>query len=545
MGQSRFCSRQLFAVIAGIALAAAFPNLNIAGLAWIAPGLMVAAAWGTRGWRSFRIGYVGGLAFQLTTLHWLLYIPVKGFPILGWIALSAFLALYQACWVWLVAVPNSEFRGAGETASFTGRLIWALSGAAAWVTLEMVQARMLSGFPWHLLGVSQVSLAPLIQIASVTGVYGVSFVVVWVALSLISAMRVLLDRPTARYGWLTEIILPLFVVLGLCVFGMGRLRTANDLNRPILRVAFIQPSIPQTMIWNEAENGRRFAELIRLTEQALTNRPELILWPEAALPNRLRYDETTAQTVTGIAQSNRVWMIIGSDDLEPARHPTKPDDVDYFNASFLINPEGKVVERYCKRNLVMFGEYIPLTRWLPFVKWFTPIEDGFASGERIVPFELLMKSSREEADAAEKVKTATLICFEDVFPHLVRAYVDADTDFLVNLTNDGWFGEGAEQRQHASAAAFRSVENGVPLLRSCNNGLTCWIDSRGRIRDTFRDARGSIHGAGVMLADIPLLSTGEKLQPTFYNQHGDWFGWGCVGITLVLSVRRFSERKTA
>lgn len=527
-------SRYLVAVIAGIALALAFPNFNIAGLAWVAPGLLLAAAIGTTGWRSFRIGYCGGLVFHLVTLRWLLNIPVTGFPILGWIALSAFLALYQAAWV--VVVSSSVFRIPSFPDSLVRRQIWALSGAAAWVALEMIQARLFSGFPWHLLGVSQLNQTPLIQIASITGVYGISFVAVWAALSAVSAVRALLKNPVARYAWLGDLALPLLAVMGLIAFGMMQLRSYDEANRPTLRVAFVQPNIPQTMIWNAAENDQRFAELLTLTQQAATKRPDLILWPEAAMPGMLRYDEAMATNVLAFAHSNRVWMIVGSDDVEPAKHPTKPDDADSFNASFLINPDGVIAARYCKRNLVMFGEYIPLWRWMSFLKWFTPIEGGFAAGERVENFAL-------EIGVAKRVKTATLICFEDVFPHRVREYVSGDTDFLVNLTNDGWFGEGAAQRQHAATAAFRCVENGIPLLRCCNNGLTCWIDSRGRIRQFLRDANGSEYGAGVMVAEIPLLAPGEKRQRTFYNQHGDWFGWSCVGVTLLSILPRLFARR--
>ena len=121
-----------------------------------------------------------------------------------------------------------------------------------------------------------------------------------------------------------------------------------------------------------------------------------------------------------------------------------------------------------------------------------------------------------------------------VFPHLAREYATDDTDFLVNLTNDGWFGEGAEQWQHAAGGAFRAVENGLPLARCCNNGLTCWIDSRGRLRDIFRDKKGSIYGSGVMTAHIPVLAPGEKHARTFYNKHGDWFGWACVALAAIL-----------
>jgi apolipoprotein N-acyltransferase len=546
-------SRYPLAIAAGLLLAAAFPKIGIAGLAWAAPALILATAHGKTGADAFRIGYVAGLAQYLASLYWLLLIPVAGYPILGWLALSAYLALYPATWVWLLAkVPGAKCQVSGIPDPWARRTLWTLSGAAIWVALEMLVARLFSGFPCLLIGNSQFHLLPLIQIASVAGVYGVSFLVVWVSLSLFSAALAILRQPTQRQAWLGEIILPLAVLVAVFVFGFAKLREQTSDN-PTLRVTFIQPSIPQTMIWDEKENATRFRQLLQLTTDALTNATDLILWPEAAVPEKIRYDEVTLRAVTGIAASNHVWMIVGSDDVEPGHNSTRPGDANYFNSSFLVSPDGALVARYCKRNLVIFGEYIPLVRWLPFVKWFTPITGGFTPGEKIVPFELERRApprheSDESAQRAEavlgapaRIKTATLICFEDVFPHLVREYADSDTDFLVNLTNDGWFGEGAAQWQHAGSAVFRAVENGLPLLRCCNNGLTCWIDSRGRLQQIFRDETGSIYGAGVMTATIPTLPPGYKREPTFYNLHGDWFGWLCVAVAAPVLLARLSR----
>jgi Apolipoprotein N-acyltransferase len=141
-------------------------------------------------------------------------------------------------------------------------------------------------------------------------------------------------------------------------------------------------------------------------------------------------------------------------------------------------------------------------------------------------------------EAGAPIKTSPLICYEDMFPQLGRDSVDDDTDFLVNLTNDGWFGEGAEQWQHANAAGFRAIENGLPLVRCCNNGISCWIDSRGRMQQIFHDERGSVYGVGSTTMQIPILAPGEKRSQTFYNQHGDWFGWACVGFACVAALVR-------
>lgn len=528
------------AVVAGLCLALAFPHPGFAGLAWLAPALMFLAAAGTRGWESFRVGYVAGLTHYLISLSWLLHIPVRGFPVLGWTALAAFLALFLAAWVWFVAT------GARAGLTWVQRSWWALAGAAAWVALEMVLARVMGGFPWNFIGASQYRLLPLIQVASVAGVYGVSFLVVWFSLGLFSAGHEILRQPAQRHAWLGEIILPATALA--LVFGGGLRALREPADGPeTWRVTFVQPSIPQTLIWDTNENSNRFQRLLELTKAGLTNATDLVLWPEAAVPNMVRHDEAIRHAVTELARSHRVWMIIGSDDAALRPGGTTNDDVDYFNAAFLINPEGEIAASYRKNQLVMFGEYIPLTRSLPFVRWLTPITGGFTPGTRSVVFELereIQLSPEPDVSLGERpmdtpasgrLKVATLICYEDVFPHLVRRYARDDTDFLVNLTNDGWFGEGAAQWQHAAGAVFRTVENGLPLLRCCNNGLTCWIDAHGRVREVFRDEHGSIHGAGILTTTVPRPAARTE---TFYRRFGDLFGWSCCGIAALGLARR-------
>ena len=521
-------SRYLLAAIAGIVLAISFPKPGIAGLAWVAPGLIVACALGKKGWESFRIGYVAGLFHYLVSLRWLLSIPYqwRGIPLgpaAGLLALSAYLAVFPAIWVWLMI----RLRGpvVSPAWSWLTRTGWAIGGATVWVGLEMVIARLWTGFPWNLLGASQYQLTPLIQVSSFTGIYGVAFLIVWTSLSLVSATGLIVRKPAGRTVWATEMVLPMLTVALLFHLGFRSMGATQASTRSI-RVTCIHPNIPQTVIWDSTKDDERFKELLDLSEQALTNKTDLLLWPEAAVPKLLRYDEATFHAVTNLAGSHHVWLIIGADDAEPRLNPRRKREADFYNSSFLISPEGRLMKGYRKRSLVIFGEYIPLIRWMPFFKWFTPIESGFTSGDHAVPFEL--------PDLG--VKTSVLICFEDVFPQLVRDYPEPDTDFLVNLTNNGWFGEDSAQWQHAVSALFRAVENGTPLVRCSNNGLTCWVDAHGRLRRVFRDANGSVYGKGIMTDLVPLLGEGERRMPTFYTAHGDIFGWSCVGITVALLI---------
>jgi apolipoprotein N-acyltransferase len=526
-------SRYPAALGAGLVLAAAFPTIGIAGLAWIAPALMLLAAIGKTPGQAFRIGYAAGLAHYLASLYWLLLIPVAWAPILGWLALGAFLALYPATWVWACwklfparladATPANIYGFAEKYRSvpWSFRVSWAVTGAAVWVTLEMLISRFLSGFPWNLLGASQYRMLPLIQIASWTGIYGVSFIVVWFSLSLLGAGMALLAKPAARATWVADMILPMAAVGAIYLAGYHKLLRPEQ-ERPMLTVALVQPSIPQTLIWDPAGDDQRFQQLVKLSGEALAAEPDLVVWPEAAIPKMVRYDEATLYAVTNLAVSHKVWMVIGSDDAQPRLNAKSPDDTDYFNASFLVSPWGELVNRYIKRRLVVFGEYVPLEHWLPFLKYLTPIEGGFTPGKDPMPFQLTSPPAR----------ISVLICFEDVFPQVARKSVFADTDFLLNLTNDGWFRNGAAQWQHAASAVFRAVENGVPLVRCANNGVTCWIDGCGRIERVLEDKAHDVHSPGFLLARIPLLLPGEKRIPTYYHEYGDRFGWACTVLAV-------------
>lgn len=218
-----------------------------------------------------------------------------------------------------------------------------------------------------------------------------------------------------------------------------------------------------------------------------------------------------------LTRDHGVWMIVGSDDAVP-RAGGPEGDMDFYNSSFAISPAGEIAGVYRKNRLVVFGEYVP--SYIPFLQYLTPIgTNSFVAGKEPSPFTL----------GSLGITLSVLICFEDIFPEFARKYVTDKTDFLLNLTNNGWFGEGAAQWQHGASAVFRAVENGVPLVRCANNGLTCWVDATGQMHEVFRDEHQEIYGAGFETIELPINPRGR--QATFYNRHGDWFGWGCFLIT--------------
>jgi apolipoprotein N-acyltransferase len=271
----------------------------------------------------------------------------------------------------------------------------------------------------------------------------------------------------------------------------------------------------------------------------------LLIWPEAAVPV---FDKPSFAAITNLVQAHHVWLIFNADDAVWRPNARNDDDYDVFNAAFLFDPNGSCRGIYHKQKLVIFGEYIPLVRWLPFVKYLTPITGSFAPGDQPVTFEMdfgvrQRVGALKSGDMSPHSKTSTLICFEDIFPQLARKYVRNDTDFLVNLTNDGWFGHSAEQWQHMANAVFCAVENGVPLVRCANNGLTCWIDSSGRVREIFKDKAGSVYGVGFQTIELPLLQSAENRAPTFYNRHGDLFGWACVAVAVLVLLRSKKQRR--
>ena len=545
---NRETQRYPVAMLAGLAAALAHPTPGWAGLAWVAPALLWFGACGLRGAEGFRYGYVAGLVHFLVLLRWMRHIPFPVGAYAGWVALSAYCALFPALWIRLGIHLDGRGPGSDADRPLAGWSCW-LSGARAyarqpwaprasqlmtlalgWVALEYLRSHLLSGFPWAPLGVSQWRQLPLIQLASVTGVYGVSFVVCWSSLALGGAFLSMGLRPESRWSWTAEARLPLLVTL--CVMGwgfwevMGYRRLERRSETRTVRLGLVQPSVPQTLQWDPDAQGRTFTKIEGLSRQALALQPEVLIWPEGTFGLS---EANYGRMVALIGKDGPDW-ILGADDSVTREAGTgdRPSTARY-NAAFLRRGDGYMPPAYWKRRLVPFGEYVPLARWFPFLKWVTPIGDGFESGDRPWTFRLTGGAT-----------LAPVICFEDVFPHGIRDHVRPEVDFLLGITNDGWFSESAAQWQHTASAVFRAVENGVALVRVCNNGLTGWWDACGTPRDILGEASGNVYAAGILLASVPV---GLPRVETPYHRHGDVFAQASLALVGWRLLRSFQKRR--
>jgi apolipoprotein N-acyltransferase len=339
--------------------------------------------------------------------------------------------------------------------------------------------------------------------------------VVWTSVALIAAIAN--EREIRQI--LTILSPPLIAVLAVVVYGKTIL-AAPPIKTDTIKIALVQPAIPQPAIWDPNEKTNRFLKLVDLSRDALQQSPDLLVWPEAAMPDIFTRNRFTQQIISGLVTSNKVWMVMGASDSRPKPNGASAE-LERANSAFLITPRGDLVNRYNKKHLVMFGEYMPLANIFPFLAKFRAAGAGLAVGGQNVAFRI----------SAPDAHFPVVICYEDMFPHEIRERIDGDTDFILNLTNDGWFGDSAVQWQHAINALFRAVENGIPLVRCTNNGLTCWIDSRGRMHEVYFPGSSDIHQAGWKLADVPLRPSNQR--PTFYTKYGDVFGWTCVGLVLL------------
>jgi apolipoprotein N-acyltransferase len=500
-------------LLSGILLALSFPKPDISVLAWVALIPLLYSIRDKSPGQSFKEGFVAGIAFYALSLRWVL-IVMRDYGGIGsspsfflLLALSAYLALYIGAFAWLY-VKARELAGPASV----------LLAPAFWVALELLRNYLLSGFPWNLLGYSQHQNLPLIQIADITGVYGVSALIVMTNAAITEFIAVMSYREYADYR---KIIWPVTAVALMAlsaVYGHYRL---TDLPHPYgtMKVTVVQGDIDQFHKWDPAFQMQVFDIYKKLTaDAAAQKKPDLVIWPETATPFYFQDRILTEQLLDAVKKAD-IWLLTGSPSIEE-----RGSDYVEYNSAYLIDPSGMPVDRYDKMHLVPFGEYVPLKTLLPFVSKMVHGIGDFGAGSGYT----VMRMS--------KGSFGTAICFEVIFPELVRHFVLGGANFLTSITNDAWFGDSGAPYQHFDMSVFRAVENRRSMVRAANTGISGVILPSGEVI-----ARTSIFKRVEMTAEVPLMT-----DKTFYTLYGDIFAYLCSGITAcfiaIILHRRFLKK---
>jgi apolipoprotein N-acyltransferase len=532
----------LAAICSGLLYTSCFAPFNLTWFCWIALTPLIAAILfsgkeSRHPWlRNLALGYVTGLTFFWTALSWLTTVTI-----LGWFVLQFYMAIYFALWAWFCGLLRPrESKGqssptkwdqmlaeARSTAALprspwtksTNNLLLAFLLAGAWATQEWLRGWVFSGWGWNGLGVALHDTWPLIQIAEFTGVAGLSFMVAFANVILVTtAYRLVLEARTHTTRPHFDLTLTMAAIVGVLTFGLR----ASQVSAPTkpLRVAAVQSNVPQNQKFDPQFTTKIFDKFRRLSEIALRSNPppDLLIWPESSMPGPVLAEPESNKFVMDLAASGESDLLLGTIDEE---------NRDVYNAALLISDGGERVQVYRKVHLVPFGEYVPGRHRVPLLARIVgdQVPGDFSAGREYTVFSLTNSD----------VQVAPLICFEDTIGELVRQFVlptetNPGANLLVDITNDGWFLHSAGSHQHLANAIFRCVETRRPMVRAANTGVTCFVNRSGRITQVLRDESGSTFTEGVLTGEINVPTEHEL---TFYARHGELFAKSCAVITLV------------
>jgi len=500
------------ALLSGIALALSFPRADCGWLAFAALIPLLRSARGASPPVAFRHGWLAGAAFFSILLYWILGVMTRygGLPVVVGLMVLVLLVGYLAAYVGLfAALVSASTRRWGPAALLLAPVFW--------VGLELARARLLTGFPWGLIGYTQWRNLAIVQTSAWGGVYLVSFLVVLAN----AAFALLLERP-ARRGDRVLAAAALVIVAAAHAGGRLALRGVGASDGAPITVAAIQANVAQDRKWRPEEEEGIVSGLLAMTAQAADDGARLVVWPESSSPIAFRRPIRPPQGAASppVIEARR-------DYLDRIGAVTRPKDVtlvagsvDYgmrdgrlraFNTAFLVGSGGTLDASYDKVHLVPFGEYVPLGGLLFFVDSMVQgAIAGFAAGDRLEPLPTPLGPA------------ATFVCYEAIFPELVRTLAGPSV-FMVNITNDAWFGRSAAPTQHLAMAVFRAAENRRWLLRAANTGISALVDPAGRVRAS----------TGLMTRTVLLGTLSPRRDRSLYAATGDLLAWACAMLTLL------------
>ena len=501
---------EALAVASGVLLVLSFPKFGHGAVAWVALApLIVGLARASSPFHGFRLGYITGAVSSLGLVYWTSTTVTRygGLPAVVGIAVMGLLCLALALFPSLFGLLVAAWaRALGPRA--------VLLAPVAWVATEILRAHTLFRFSWCLLGYSQQPFPGFIQIARYAAVYGVSFVVAGVSGTLAYLALEKRSGPRGTAGLVTAVAVALVWIHGEWLLGQPWPESAK------VPVGLVQASILQDDKWDPdhaLDNIRRHVEL---TRRAAAQGARLVAWPESAVPYSFDDTPAIAEELRRVARENSVYLLFGNDDRENVPGGR------VWVAAKMLTPQGELTLRYHKIRLVPFGEYVPLQPLLTLggrhaAKLVRQVAD-FTPGDEY---------TTAEVDAH---RVAAFICYEAIFPDLIRQFTVRGAELLVNITNDGWYGYSSAPHQHLAMAAFRAVENEKYLVRAANTGITAVVDPRGRIVE-----RTELFQPATLVRPVAFVP-----GTTFYARHGDVFAWACLaaaaGVTAATGRRRRS-----
>lgn len=477
----------------GLLLALSYPRISLFPLAWFAlvPLLISLSRASSLREAMFRTAAAGSVFF-LFGLSWLRFVTF-----FGWI----FVALFETVFFFLLGF---FFFQAFRIRSFFLRL---LGLSSAWMTVEIVRSELpVFGLGWNLLAYSQTPWLEVLQFAGVAGAYGLGFLMFAVNVLIFEFVRGLREKeayaglsPRLLLGRSGLSLLSAFTLTG-ALWGYGALAIQRDNPQAAdsIRVSLVQGNIPQSVKWEVMAREQILQIYTKLTELASYDVPHLILWPEASFPGFFNVDGE-ASRVHDIVRQIETPVVLGAPYFESRKR--------VFNSAYLLGADGAIQTIHHKLKLVPFGEYVPLGQAL---SWLEPIAEtlgvsDFSPGKELTVFEL----------EKPKIPFSVLVCFEDAFPRLARSFAEKGIRFFAVMTNDAWFGVSGAPYQHLQASVFRAVENGLPLVRAANTGVSAVISKRGEVLGQVEKDGNEIFVTGFKTVSVPLEET-----RTFYRRGG-------------------------
>jgi len=498
----------LWSVLSGLMICLSFPRISFSALAFFSLVPLLHALEGKSPRDGFTAGALTGLTANIGLLYWVVFVVVTYGSlsvyagVAAMLALAAFLSIYTG----IFAVSLVYFRRRAIPDIISAPLLWTV--------IEYGKSHLMTGFPWENLAYSQYLNIYIIQMADVTGPYGVTFFIVFINVIVHDAWKIRDIRNRLLQKEVAAGILMTAVVGCYGFYRTGAVETSFE-GRPSREVLIVQGNIDQSIKWNPAYQRETLEIYRNLSLKQTKSRSDLIVWPETAVPFYFQDVNDFHRDVIDVAVRSGSHLLFGSPSYVPAVSVR-----DFQNSAFLVSPLGRVVGKYDKVHLVPFGEYVPLRSVLPVLGQLADCVGDCLPGTSVKALQM------------DDVRVGVLICYEGIFPEISREYVLGGAGVLVNITNDAWFGRTSAPYQHMSMVTFRSVENRVYTVRAANTGISTVIDPLGRIT------------ASTDLFERTTLGGKIKLgaERTFYTAYGDVFAYGCMGLLALLALITLRRR---